>query len=194
MDYRRALTIFNKLYSYTIEPLYSRHKAGYTLLELLVSIGIIIILAAATVPGLGSKKTVNELNDVALDFQSKLKQAQSYAISPPTDNQGASAYGVKIVDESGKIYYSIVRLRNGNAENYPLNSNGLTSLPVKIIGASPPGVKIIWYKIGTTIIIETDTTSDPIGDITFIFGLRNGDTAEIRKVTINKTTGTINAT
>ena len=185
-------SIFNKFYRYTLRPLYSRRRGGYTLLELLMSIGIVIILASVTIPGFGSKKTVNELNNIALDFQSKLKLAQSYALSPPTDNQGSVAYGVKVVDDGLKMSYNIVRLRSGSSEDYPQNSK-FTSDSVKISSTIPENTTTVWYNIGTTVRIETNESSALPEKIAFTFKLRKGSPSEVRIVSINSATGTINA-
>lgn len=182
--------IFNKLFHSTFKRSDPCFKAGYTLLELVISIGIIVTITAATLPGLTVQKNVNQLNDFALSFQSKLKQAQSYALSPPVDNQGAVAYGVEVTDDGTQTASSTVRLRSGVSEKYPSNNRSAVS-SVKIISTLPIDTTVVWYKIGTTVKIETTPASS--GNVAFVFGLRNGDTSEIRTVSVDSITGAINA-
>lgn len=97
-------------------------SAGFTLLELLVVMGIMVVLMVLMAPLLSSIGGGNNLTKAATDIQGILEQARTYAMSADTyvyvgitevDTLKAQAVSPTYINGTGRVAISVVASTNG---------------------------------------------------------------------------------
>ncbi|MBU2595492.1 type II secretion system GspH family protein, partial [Patescibacteria group bacterium] len=102
-----------------------KNQAGFTLLEMVVTIGIISILVVAGVPAFNSYNKHNSSKIAAQDIKSSLLEAQSLARSPDAGDRPVDFYYVSINagdDENGKVVIGKGEFVNDDSGNIGLTS------------------------------------------------------------------------
>jgi len=86
----------------------SQTTLGFTLVELLISISIIILLVAVYIPYHRQFATKNELNMAMQELNEKVLQAQSLALAPREQDQNISYYRLVFYPRQSPIEYKIL--------------------------------------------------------------------------------------
>jgi len=139
------------------------NRTGFTILEVLLVIGIIVLLVAATVPALGGWAARSQLNNFPLQAIDSLRRAEARA----TSGSGNNDHGVHF--ESGQFV-----LFEGSTYSAIDPDNQTVSLPanmtISAISLTGGGADVIFEKP------TGETTTD--GTITFEY-TPNGTTVTI---------------
>lgn len=173
-----------------------------------MTISIVLLLALAVAPSLSKIREDQLLQNTTLELKSKILEAQSLALSPPTPTDANSAsvkaYGIKIYnDADSKLNYQIHRLKSDNAAQSLPNYESRIVDNVKLVSTSPAnslteGI-FIWFTIGYNPTVNIAFGNTPSSYQTYdsnpnvILSLISGTDVN-RTITINKATGAVNAT
>jgi len=172
---------------------------GYTLIELLTVVGIIILLSATLLPSINRARDNQAFGGVPQELKAKLLEAQSYAVGPPTDNNGAIAYGIHIISNN-PLSYQLVRMRKGAPEAY--TSTTYTEKVLKFDSMSPADLSYIWFTIGDTVKVSCQIganspyppCSSSLTQIRIPIYYASGSPTDVKTVTIDIQTGFVNVT
>lgn len=76
---------------------------SFTLIELLITIFIIVFLLVLSIPLLRQFRQRTDLKMAALEIQSTILEAKSYAMAPPKEAKGIQSYSFKFGDQNDPI-------------------------------------------------------------------------------------------
>lgn len=96
-------------------------RRGFTIVELLLVIGIILIVAAFTLPGSALFLRRQQLNDTVYEFTNALERAHLQAMF----DKNGSAFGVRVLSDSYVLFEgsSYAARNTDNDEIFPLSSS-----------------------------------------------------------------------
>jgi prepilin-type N-terminal cleavage/methylation domain-containing protein len=162
------------------------HRFGYTLIELLVTLSIMALLAAAVAPGISQARRGLEIDQSAQIIKEKLIETQGLALSPPSDNAGAIQYGLQLTGVNPVQYRIIRQFPNGTITDF---STGGQIPNVKLDSPAIGPEATIWFVIGNRpTIISSQSGSNAI------IKLSSQNGSGQRTITTNKITGAIDVT
>lgn len=121
---------------------------GMTLIELVVTIGIISLLLVAGIPSYNHFTNVNNLNQAVDDVKSAILDTQNFAMSPQSDKETQyDSYSIIISDDSSDNKYNIYQYKSedGSKNNPPVKE---FSLPSGIIFEGYNSIKFSISKQG----------------------------------------------
>src|SRR5215212_6106389 len=108
-------------------------KKAFTLLEVLVSVFIITLLTAVSLPRLREFQVRKQLELTALEVKSAILETKNYALAPRNVTPGAGrkirSYAIKICGPSESSFcsprnsYQILECRTQEPPNYPESCN-----------------------------------------------------------------------
>jgi len=106
----------------------NRPRAGFTAIEMMVVVSIIIVLVAMVVPTIGPAMKKGSVHDAASAIQRACSQARQLARSttePKVDRGMPPSYGVAVVvpTEANKPAYAVVIYGNSNPSDYGFANN-----------------------------------------------------------------------
>lgn len=177
----------------------SKIRSGYTLIELLITVSILGILAATVAPSLNKIDESQNVQETAFAIKEKLIEAQGLAFAPPNDNNKATYYGVKLVDndeaDAVPLSAEIVRLKSDGTVDSDYRSE--TSYKnIKYKGGITEGkINTIWFGIGSKVFTKvsnkgTETVlENPSSKITL--SIDNRTDSDERQIILDYQTGTI---
>jgi prepilin-type N-terminal cleavage/methylation domain-containing protein len=146
---------------------YSKAK-GFTLVELMVTIGIFVIMTALILARYNSFGTGTILTNMAYDIALTIRQAQTYGLSVKS-NEGAgfnAAYGVHF-DPNLANFKKFILFADGNADGIYASGDDITAYNLK------QGAKISSTCVSTGsdcsngVIAVSDSADPLIVDVTF---------------------------
>jgi prepilin-type N-terminal cleavage/methylation domain-containing protein len=165
---------------------YNFRKFGYTLIELMVSIGILALLAAITAPAIGKAKQAQELQQATLGFKAKIIEMQSIALSPPLGNNGIQYYGLKI-DNSPFSYQPYKTKCLPISSTCPATVNSTTATSFSTVKTDLTGSEYIWFKVSNNPEVTFTNSVNP----NWQGKLNLSNNTETRQITINSITGAV---
>ena len=102
-------------------PAVASRGGGFTLIELMVVIGIIVIMTLLLVPAFTSRKSADDITNAAYTIKGVLEQARTYAKTNNTytwvgfyEENGAIASTTPATAGNGRLVMSIVASKNGS--------------------------------------------------------------------------------
>lgn len=106
----------------------NRPRAGFTAIEMMVVVSIIIVLVAMVVPTIGPAMKKGSVHDAASAIQRACSQARQLARSttePKVDRGMPPSYGVAVVvpTEANQPAYAVVIYGNSNPSDYGFANN-----------------------------------------------------------------------
>lgn len=108
-----------------------RTAHGFTLIELIVTLGIIALLFVAMVPVLHSYDMKNRLKYVADQYQSMLVETRNYALAPRAGDTGAIRYVVRLTHKPNKEITTIEKGYYDKDDNF-ISIGGSRNMPAGI--------------------------------------------------------------
>ncbi len=141
--------MFNRLRSYKL-----RAHNGFTLLELLVTIAILITLTGIGIAGLSNYRQLNQLTLAADEVKDAILQAQTLAYSPTNEN--AEQYIVASLDQINYHLYAVVGSQSLEVKSFQLRT-GTTFSSV------PSGAILAAFKVPIGEVTSGGTTTLPDG-------------------------------
>jgi len=85
-----------------------KYYKAFTLIEILVTIGIIALLLAAAIPSFNKYSRSNEFYQVAQTLKSAIETTKNYALAPRAEKKaGVDIYGILIEKTSDGFQYTI---------------------------------------------------------------------------------------
>jgi prepilin-type N-terminal cleavage/methylation domain-containing protein len=99
------------------------NKNGFTLIEILVTISIMVLLLATALPSFKTYSAINDLDRNVELISSAITETQTLAMAPPTDK--VKDYdGYKIMfDQTGYQIYSGIITKNSTGDVFDLDSS-----------------------------------------------------------------------
>ncbi len=172
-------------------------KSGYTLIELMVSIGILALLATATAPAISRAKRQQELQQAALGLKSKILEAQSLSLAPPSDNKSNQYYGLEfgnnVCGQTG-FSYTIVKRQDATSAPGACDKNATDSFST--VTDNNSAKQFVWFKIGNTpaMTLENGDGTSWVDNNSGsgIIKITNG--TQVKNITVSPSTGLINVT
>jgi len=112
----------------------NRPRAGFTAIEMMVVVSIIIVLVAMVVPTIGPAMKKGSVHDAASAIQRACSQARQLARSttePKVDRGMPPSYGVAVVvpTEANKPAYAVVIYGNSNPSDYGFANSEVNQYP-----------------------------------------------------------------
>jgi len=90
-----------------------QYNNGFTLVELLVTISIVMLLMVVAIPNFSKYRNLNDLGNAAKLIQSEIYKARSLALAPATDkNPLTNSYGIFITKDASNNYTMTVQELN----------------------------------------------------------------------------------
>ena len=123
-------------------------SAGFTLVELMVSVSIIVLMMGVGLPAFRQYGRRAELAQAGTDIQVALLQAHNFALAPESDKPSTDDY-YGIVFDNSRGSFDLIRGINDPSGNCPASSTMLEHhvLPVGI-SMTPSTIFCIGYLIG----------------------------------------------
>lgn len=139
------------------------HSKGFTLVELMVTVGIVVLMASLALPNLADFKKQQGLKRTALELRNKILEAQSLSLAPRRDDVGLSGYAFGF---SSAGEYGIAKVLSRHRSTI----TNLTDDPQLIeVAILPSGV-----SFGTPLASSGSWLATPAGifEIDFLIGAR----------------------
>lgn len=100
-----------------IKILKNNSKNGFTLIEMLVTIGIIAIMLVVSIPGFNNYKAINNIKNIANRIQSTIYESRSLALSPPIEKKENTEYFGIVIKKNPNNIVEVQKFEAGDFEN-----------------------------------------------------------------------------
>lgn len=183
-------------------------KSGFTLVELLVTIGIIVLLMIVAVPNFAKYRNINDLNNAAKLIQSEIYKARNMALAPAVDKRPESdAYSVDLIstnDTQGTIFSMRIWEINQNEDIAPKMIESINlpkNIAVDNTAVDLNGVNnymnIVYSILGYGRIEQiTYMDADLVNNLNYSITISSSKVGNDikKKLTVNKVTGQVSIT
>jgi prepilin-type N-terminal cleavage/methylation domain-containing protein len=123
------------------------HRSGFTLIELVVSVGIILMMVAVSLPAFLNFQRRQDMTNATQQLRDGILDTQNYALAPRADIDG----GPEKV--AGADYYRIVFYNDGNTAKYEIDeqTRDLSGQTVNTLASGYPTypTSAYWTPIAT---------------------------------------------
>jgi len=140
------------------------HSRAFTLIEVMVTVGIVVLMASLALPNLAGFKKRQSLERTALEFRNKLLEAQAFSLAPRRPDTDIIGYAFGFSRATGQ--YGIAKVSSRPRSAITNLTNDLQLIEVLSL---PSGVS---FGVPQVLVVPWVPNSSGIFEIDFLIGTR----------------------